>query len=68
MPHVLNLGFLDLFGPHSFRDGREKFIRRFHALKLAPTLSLGMVDVRRVDRASGGVDEEKKKVTSKQEW
>lgn len=50
------------------RDGREKFIRRFHALKLAPTLSLGMVDVRRVDRTSRVVDQENNKSSSKQEW
>lgn len=50
------------------RDGREKFIRRFHALKHAPTLTLGMVEVRRVDRTSRVVDVENKKTSSKQEW
>ena len=54
--------------PETLRDAREKFIRRFHAFKLAPTLSLGMVDVRRVDRTSRVVDLETKKSSSKQEW
>ncbi|KAL5248265.1 hypothetical protein ACHWQZ_G017447 [Mnemiopsis leidyi] len=66
VPRALSAVQCDL--PLSLRDGREKFIRRFHAFKLAPTLSLGLVDVRRVDRTSRVVDLETKKSSSKQEW
>ena len=69
LEHVFKaLSAVQCYLPPSLRDGREKFIRRFHAFKLAPTLSLGLVDVRRVDRTSRVVDLETKKSSSKQEW
>jgi len=52
-----------------FRDDKDIFIRRFHSLKKAPTLSLGMTDLRKIDRTSHPtLEADQLKTATKQDW